>query len=177
MVSVRLTRASVGPGRGELVRQDRRIHAQARGGVRVPLQAVQAHDLGEPPAGALEVLDEIEQRGRRGVVDQGHQVGDVQADGRDAGGDPRQLVFEVKSVEADQGTAEDEVIRVANRAPLHDRIAEELARLHQPSPGGQAEGLVSVGTAADDLGLDDGLEDQLRHDPRGDAPEQVGRDA
>ena len=74
-------------GLGQVPGQDRRGHAQAGAGVRAPPQPVQADDLGDAAAGALEVLDEVQERGRRGVVDQRHQVGDVQVDGRAAAGD------------------------------------------------------------------------------------------
>ncbi len=65
-----------------------------------------------------EVLDEIEQGGGRGVVDQRHQVGDVQADGGDPRRNPIELPFEVQGVEANQRTAEVEVVGIAHRSPL-----------------------------------------------------------
>ena len=75
----------------------------------------------------------------RGVVDQRHQVGDVQADGRGAARDPRQRRFQVKGVEADQRPAEVEVVR---RRPTDPRCTTGLRnsspRLAQPPPGGPA---------------------------------------
>src|SRR5208337_4026965 len=142
--------------------------------MRVAPQPVQAHNLGDPPAGAVEVLDEIEQGSGRGVVDQGHQVGDVQADGGDPRRNPIEFPFEVKGVEANQRTTEVEVVGVAYRPTLHDRVTEQLTTLDQPSSSRHAKRLMLVGVTAYDRTLNGGFQHQLRHNAGRNAPEQVG---
>ena len=53
----------------------------------------------------------------------------MQADGGDPRRNPIEFPFEVKGVEANQRTTEVEVVGLAHRPALHDRVTEQLATL------------------------------------------------
>ena len=63
--------ASLGP----LLSRDRRAHAHASPCKRIRTEPLQSQDFRDPSPALLELLDELEQGGIRGVVDQRHQVG------------------------------------------------------------------------------------------------------
>ena len=79
-------------------------------------------------------------------------------------------------VEANQRPAEVHVVASGDRHDLDHRVAEQLAGLGQPATRRPHERLAAIRVALLDPRDDRGLQQQLGHDARGDAPEQVGRD-
>ena len=126
------------------------------------------------PRPCAEVLGKLQQHCGRCVVNKRDQISDVHADCRRCTRYLGKPPVEMKRVEAHHRPAKVHVVGFSDRDRFEHRIAEQLAGSAQPALRRQAGEREALRPGPLDLGNDSKLQQQLGHDARGNAPEQVG---